>query len=173
MHIACWITKNTHTFSVCNTRVYPKYSGWRCKNLTTKRTWKLPTSTQLRHTDSPDMVVLPSTGVSHYHNCCIDGGISLEYFGYTVVILAFPLQQWLQERTSMLRSTLLYCCLSFGYLAFFRILVLVSLPELNPLCELRLLFLTFLWPAIFCYCVISWRGSMLGLINEVGTGRIM
>jgi hypothetical protein len=36
-------------------------------NLTTKRLWKLPTSTQLHttwHTDSLDMVVLPSTGAS-------------------------------------------------------------------------------------------------------------
>jgi hypothetical protein len=58
----------------------------RCKihNLTTKRVWKLPTSTQLRatwHTDSLDMVVLPSTGALRYHNCCIDGGTNPEYFG--------------------------------------------------------------------------------------------
>jgi hypothetical protein len=42
--------------------------------------WNLPTSTQLRatwHTDSLDMVVLPSTGDSRYHNCCIDGGTTL------------------------------------------------------------------------------------------------
>jgi hypothetical protein len=53
-----------------------------------KCVWKLPTSTQLRatwHTDSLDMVVLPSTGASHYHNCCIDGGTSPEYFGYHLV----------------------------------------------------------------------------------------
>jgi hypothetical protein len=31
------------------------------------------------------MVVLPSTGASCYHNCCIDGGTSLEYFGYILV----------------------------------------------------------------------------------------
>jgi hypothetical protein len=31
------------------------------------------------------MVVLPSTGVSHYHNCYIDGGTSPEYFGYHLV----------------------------------------------------------------------------------------
>jgi hypothetical protein len=57
-------------------------------NLTTKRMWKLPTSTQLRatwHTDSLDMVVLPSTSASRYHKCCIDGGTSLKYFGYTLV----------------------------------------------------------------------------------------
>jgi hypothetical protein len=44
-------------------------------NLTTKRMWKLPTSTQLSetwHTYSLDMVVLPSNGASRYHNCCID-----------------------------------------------------------------------------------------------------
>jgi hypothetical protein len=53
-----------------------------------KRVWKLPTSTQLRatwHTDSLDMIVLPLTGASRYHNCCIDGGTSPEYFGYTLV----------------------------------------------------------------------------------------
>jgi hypothetical protein len=57
-------------------------------NLTTKRVWKLSTSTQLRatwHTDSLTMVVLPSTGASRYHNYCIDGGTSPEYFGYTLV----------------------------------------------------------------------------------------
>jgi hypothetical protein len=57
-------------------------------NLTTKRVWKLPTSTQLRatwHNDSLDMVVLPSTGASRYHKCCIDGGTSPEYFGFTLV----------------------------------------------------------------------------------------
>jgi hypothetical protein len=57
-------------------------------NLTTKRMWKLPTSAQLRatwHTGSLDMVVLPSTEVSRYHNSSIDGGTSPEYFGYTLV----------------------------------------------------------------------------------------
>jgi hypothetical protein len=57
-------------------------------NLTTKRVWKLPTSTQLCanwHTDSLDVVVLPYTSASHYHNCCVDGSTSLEYFGYTLV----------------------------------------------------------------------------------------
>jgi hypothetical protein len=57
-------------------------------NLTTKSFWILPTSTQLLatwHTDSLDTVVLPSTGASRYNNCCIDGGTSPEYFGYTLV----------------------------------------------------------------------------------------
>jgi hypothetical protein len=63
---------------------------WRYKNhnLTTKRVWKLHTSTKLRatlYTDSLDMVVLPSTGASRYHNCCIDDGTSTEYFGYALV----------------------------------------------------------------------------------------
>jgi hypothetical protein len=72
------------------TRVYPKYSGltqW-VINLTTKRVWKLPTSTQLRatwHTDSLYMVVLPPTGTWRYHNCCIDGGTSPECVRYTLV----------------------------------------------------------------------------------------
>jgi hypothetical protein len=59
-------------------------------NLFTKRVWKLPTSTQLRvtwHTDSLDMVVLPPTGASRCHNCCMDGGTSPEYFEYTLVFL--------------------------------------------------------------------------------------
>jgi len=53
-----------------------------------KCVWKLCTSTQLHatwHTDSLDMVVLPSTGASRYQNCCIDGGTSLENFGYHLV----------------------------------------------------------------------------------------
>jgi hypothetical protein len=57
-----------------------------------KWVWKLPTSTQLRstwYTDLLDMVVLPSTGVSRYHNCCIDGGTSPEYFGYHPVFNLF------------------------------------------------------------------------------------
>jgi hypothetical protein len=52
--------------------------------------WKLPTSTQLHatwHTDSLDMVVLQSTTASHYHNCCIDSGTSLEYFWYNLVCM--------------------------------------------------------------------------------------
>jgi hypothetical protein len=51
-----------------------------------KRVRKLPTSTQPRetwHTDSLDMVVLPSNGASRYHKCCVDGGSSSEYFGLT------------------------------------------------------------------------------------------
>jgi len=32
------------------------------------------------------MVVLPSTGASRYHNCCIDGGTSMENFGSTHVL---------------------------------------------------------------------------------------
>jgi hypothetical protein len=57
-------------------------------HLTTKRVWKLPTFTQLRatwHTEPLDNVVLPSTGASRYHNCCIDGGNSPDYFEYTLV----------------------------------------------------------------------------------------
>ena len=56
-----------------------------------ERVWKMPTSTQLRatwHTDSLDVVVLPYTGASRYHNCCIDGGTGSENFGYHLVYLA-------------------------------------------------------------------------------------
>jgi hypothetical protein len=63
---------------------------WCCKNHKNKnkRVWKLPTSTQQRatwHTDSLDMVVLPYTGASRYHNCCVVVGTSPEYFGYTIM----------------------------------------------------------------------------------------
>jgi len=33
------------------------------------------------------MVVLPSTGASCYHNCCIDGGTSPENFGFHLIFL--------------------------------------------------------------------------------------
>jgi hypothetical protein len=55
------------------------------RNFNTKRVWKMPSSTQLRatwHTDSLDMVVLPSTSASRYRKCCTDGGTSPEYFGF-------------------------------------------------------------------------------------------
>jgi hypothetical protein len=54
-----------------------------------KRVWKLPTSTQLRatwHTESLDMVVIQSAGASRYHDCCIDGGTSPEYFGFSRIL---------------------------------------------------------------------------------------
>jgi hypothetical protein len=34
------------------------------------------------HTDSLEMVILPSTGALRCHNCCLDGDTSPEYFGY-------------------------------------------------------------------------------------------
>ena len=68
--------------------------SWKSPHVTyttpNKHVWKLPTSTQLRatwHTDSLDMVVLPSTGASRYHSCCIDCGTSPENFGYHLVFL--------------------------------------------------------------------------------------
>jgi hypothetical protein len=33
------------------------------------------------------VVVLPYTGASRYHNCCIDGVTSPEYFGYTLAYI--------------------------------------------------------------------------------------
>ena len=39
------------------------------------------------YTDSLDMVVLPSTGITRYHNCCIVGSTTLENFGYHLVLL--------------------------------------------------------------------------------------
>jgi hypothetical protein len=59
-------------------------------NFTTGRIEKLPTSTQLRatwHTDSLDIVILPSTGAWRYHNCCIDNSTSPQYFEYTLVVV--------------------------------------------------------------------------------------
>ena len=50
-------------------------------------------STQLHatwHTDSLDMVVLPSTSASRY-NYCVDGGTSPENFGYHLVHMGHPL----------------------------------------------------------------------------------
>jgi hypothetical protein len=61
-----------------------------------KRMWKLPMSTQLHatyHTDSLDMVVLPSIGASRYHNCCTDGSTSPEYFEYNLVYTAIWKEQ--------------------------------------------------------------------------------
>jgi hypothetical protein len=69
------------------TMVYPEFPRLRTTAKYTtlnKRVLKLPTSTRLGstwHTDSLDVVVLPSTGASRYHNCSVDGGTSLEYFG--------------------------------------------------------------------------------------------
>jgi hypothetical protein len=40
------------------------------------------------------MVVLLSTGAPRYHNCCIDGGTSPEYFGYLRVQCSHP---WLAD----------------------------------------------------------------------------
>jgi hypothetical protein len=54
-----------------------------------KRVCNLATSTQVRatcHTDTLEMAFIPPTGVSRYHNSCIDGGASWEYFGYLLVI---------------------------------------------------------------------------------------
>jgi hypothetical protein len=68
--------------------------------LTTKRLCKLPMSTQLRatwHIDSLDMVVPLYASVSRYHNYCIDGGTSPEYFEYTLVYvhdLVLKLLNW-------------------------------------------------------------------------------
>jgi hypothetical protein len=73
-----------------------------------KRVWKLPTSTQLRatwHTDSLELVVLSSTGVSRYHNCCIDGGTSPEYFGYHLVwgrYLTYSYRKYIVTTTKIL-----------------------------------------------------------------------
>jgi hypothetical protein len=30
------------------------------------------------------MTVLPHTGASRYHNCCMEGGTSPKYFGFTI-----------------------------------------------------------------------------------------
>jgi hypothetical protein len=54
-----------------------------------KHVWKMTMSTQLRvtwHNDSLDMAVLPSTGASSHHNCCVNGGTSPEHFGYHLIM---------------------------------------------------------------------------------------
>jgi hypothetical protein len=46
-----------------------------------------PATCNLAH--SLDMAVLPYTGALCYHNCCIDGGTSAEYFGYLLLRVSF------------------------------------------------------------------------------------
>jgi hypothetical protein len=62
---------------------------WRCKNHKPHQWTRVKTSHvhPTWHNDSLDMLVLPSTGASHYNNCCIDGGSSPEYFGKRYVQL--------------------------------------------------------------------------------------
>jgi hypothetical protein len=75
-HIYEWVSRNSRTEAIA------KYT------IPNKRVWKLPTFTQLCaswHTVSLEMVALPSTSASRYHNCCIDGGVSPEYFGCTLI----------------------------------------------------------------------------------------
>jgi hypothetical protein len=70
------ISRNSRTEAI------PKYTTHN------KCVWKLPASTQQRaawHTDSLDMVVLPSTGASRIHNICMDGDTSPEDVGCTCV----------------------------------------------------------------------------------------
>jgi hypothetical protein len=83
-------TLHTYIHTYIYARMYPETPGWGNSEIhDSKQTRvKLPTFTQLRatwHIHSLDMVVLPSTGASRYHNCCIDGGTSPEYFGCTQV----------------------------------------------------------------------------------------
>jgi len=92
-----------------------------------KHVCKLPTSTQLHatwHTDSLDMVVLPSAGASCYHNCCIDGGTSLENFGYHLILWlvsdhshAHHCSYHLLEDIAYWSTCLHVTCLSFSTLA--------------------------------------------------------
>jgi hypothetical protein len=83
-------TDNYHNYSYRGASKIFRTDAVKIINLTTKPVLKLPTSTQrcaTWHTDSLNMVVLPSTGASRYHNCCIDGSTSPEYFGFTLVLL--------------------------------------------------------------------------------------
>jgi hypothetical protein len=98
---ACWIILRVSVAlfprlakNLMHTRCAVLFSdpSWKSPQVTfrtpNKRVWKLRTSTQLRptwHTDSLDIVVLPSTGASRYHNCCIDGGTSFENSGYNLL----------------------------------------------------------------------------------------
>jgi hypothetical protein len=89
-----------------NTTVYPKYSAVQIIKIN-KRVWKLPTSTQLRacwHIGSLDIVFLLSTGASRYHNCCMDGGTSPEYFGYPSYWFFY-----LDKRFSLIKQSVGFC----------------------------------------------------------------
>jgi hypothetical protein len=53
-----------------------------------KRIWNISTSTQLRevsYTDSQDMLLLSSTVVSRYNNCCTGDGTNPEKYGYPII----------------------------------------------------------------------------------------
>jgi hypothetical protein len=49
------------------------------------------------HTDLIDMAVLPWTGASRYHNCCIDGGTSPENFGQHLVLILHETKECRQD----------------------------------------------------------------------------
>jgi hypothetical protein len=81
------VSPETASMRWCTLAVPFSDSSWKSTHITYTPN-KLPTSTKLRttwHTDLLDMVILPPTGASRYHNCCTDGGTSSEYFGYHLV----------------------------------------------------------------------------------------
>jgi hypothetical protein len=53
------------------------------------------------------MVVLAATVASRYHNCCIDGGTSPEYFGYHLVGVEGYCGTWSHSVTHSLGHTIL------------------------------------------------------------------
>jgi hypothetical protein len=116
LHISpCWRSQNPQHIYEGGSKIF-RTDAVKIINLTTKRVWKLPTSTQLRATwhNSLDMVVLPYTGASRYHNYCIDGGTSPEYFGYTFVSRT---KSYDRPRTSTLSAAMTSGCVNQKYSA--------------------------------------------------------
>jgi hypothetical protein len=112
-----WISLRKYQVVLRRCKKIFRTDGVKFINLTTKRMLKLLTSTQLRatwHTDSLELVVLPSTGASRFHNRCLDGGTSLEYFGCPLVqfeacmdllescCTRSPVRHWLSYRSHLL-----------------------------------------------------------------------
>jgi hypothetical protein len=95
-HMECTITKiilfvlnglHSCTYNISRSQLFKIGGGiqnipdWWCKN-----DWnKIWCTLTVPFSDPSDMVVLPSAGTLCYHNCCIYGGTSVEYFGYHLV----------------------------------------------------------------------------------------
>jgi hypothetical protein len=62
------------------------------------------------------MVVLPSTGASRYHNCCIDGGTSPQYFGYTLVHIRQTVYSKKKNNSSLANSAKVTNVTAQGYI---------------------------------------------------------
>jgi hypothetical protein len=90
-------------------RISPGNAGWgrRCEKESSlwssqvcsrqssgRRLRTFPRSRRKTSQYNPEFTAWPvGTGASRYHNCCIDGGTSPEYFGYHLVYLRFHISQ--------------------------------------------------------------------------------